>query len=443
MEIPSAYPAERAYALIHLAQEERGSKAKALTLLKEVSAEMIRISDPFEAQKVKALTAMELARIEPGEAFRILPQIEDSFHRSEVLESLALRLSRVDRRKALESAGRIPLEPIRERSAVALVKQWMDRDREKVDALYREALQAGMAIADPFTRTLILIELGKHWSRVEKDRESGLLELALISTERIASPSMRAEALEALADAWKGSDAVKAQTLLDRIDPAFLRVRTTLGEVQQWASVDPQKAIRLAEAVPSPYPLERAMAFKEIAESLRKAQPRLAFDFYEKAIRQILALPEGSKGRRLLSSLVMEAGRLDREKTLQDLLNVSEPETRDLLLEEGGSLWAEEDPLFALKAAGEISEGAFRFILYQRIADVVARKGLRLGTPASDQPDLLACYYWGLGREKARKDELQAIPQYEKALHEIRRVRDSRERSYLLAGIGCGMGIPR
>jgi hypothetical protein len=40
-----------------------------------------------------------------------------------------------------------------------------------------------------------------------------------------------------------------------------------------------------------------------------------------------------------------------------------------------------------------------------------------------------------LGREKARKDESQAIPQYEKALHEIRRVRDSKERSYLLAGL--------
>ena len=435
MEIPPVYPAERAYALLHLAKNREVSKAEALTLLKEVSAEMTRISDPFEAQKVKALAAMEMARIEPREAFRILPQIEDSFHRSGVLESLALRLSSVDRKKALESVGRIPLEPIRERSAVALVKQWMDRDRETVDAFYREALQAGMAIADPFTRALILIELGKHWSQVEKDRESGLLELALMSTEKIVSPSMKAEALEALADAWKSSDAVKAQTLWGRIDPSFLRVRTTLGDVRQWAPVDPQKAIRLAETVPSPYPLERAMAFKEIAENVRKAQPRLAFDCYEKAIRQILELPEGNKGRRLLSSLVMEAGRLDREKTFQDLLNVSEPEARDLLLQVGGSLWGQEDPLFALKAAREISEGAFRFLLYQNVADVEARRGVRLGKPAPDQPNLLACYYWGAGREKARKDESQAIPQYEKALHEIRRVRDSQERSYLLAGL--------
>ena len=435
MEIPPAYPAERAYALLHLATGREASKAEALTLLKEVSAEMKRISDPFEAQKVKALTALELARIEPRQAFRILPQIEDSFHRSGVLESLALRLSTVNRRKALESVERIPLEPIRERSAVALVKQWMDRDREKVDALYREALQAGMAIADPFPRALILIELGRHWSRIEKDRESGLLELALTSTEKITSPSLRAEAFEALADAWKGSEAVKAHALLGRIDPSFLRARSTLGEVQQWASVDPEMAIRLAEAVPSPYPLERAMAFKEIAEKLSKAQPGLAFDFYEKAIHQVLALPEGSRGRRHLSSLVMEAGRLNREKTLQVLLNVSEPETRDLLLREVGTLWAREDPLFSLRAACEISEGAFRFILYQNVADVEARRGLRLGKPASDQPNLLACYYWGLGREKARKEESQAIPQYEKALHEIRRVRDSRERSYLLAGL--------
>jgi hypothetical protein len=100
MEIPPAYPEERAYALIYLAKNKENSKAKALTLLKEVSAEVVKISDPFIAQKVKGLIAKELAIIEPREAFQILPQIEDSFYRSKSL-SLALRISCTDE-KSLE-----------------------------------------------------------------------------------------------------------------------------------------------------------------------------------------------------------------------------------------------------------------------------------------------------------------------------------------------------
>ena len=39
---------------------------------------------------------------------------------------------------------------------------------------------------------------------------------------------MKAEIIEALAEAWKSSDEARAQTLLDRIDPSILRVRKSL-----------------------------------------------------------------------------------------------------------------------------------------------------------------------------------------------------------------------
>jgi hypothetical protein len=437
MEVPAACPGERAYALLCLAKSREVPRDEALTLLREVSAETVKIPDPIELQKLEALTALELVRVEPKEAFRIVPQIKNSFHRSEVLEALALRLSGEDRKIAFQLSEKISFEPIRERCRVAIVNQWMERDRERVDALYGQALQAAGEIADPYRRALILVELGKSWGRVEEGRETGPWKSALISAERITSPSMKAEALEVLAEAWKGSDPATAQAALGRIDPSFIRARTMLGEVQRWAPVDPRQAARLAETMASDYPLEKAMAFKEIGASLKKEQPRLAFDFFEKAFDRILALPKASRGRGLLPSLAMEAGRLDRERTLQFLVKVGEPETKDLLLRDCGSLWAEGDPLFALKAAGEISDGEVRFALYQRIADIEARKALRGQGSGSDQPSLHAFSYWGLGRERAIMDESRAIPQYEKALHEIRKIGDARSRSYLLAGLAA------
>ncbi len=409
MEIPAAYPEERAYALIHLAKSRKIERTQALTLLREVSAEMLKISDPFEASKVRGLIAKELAKLEPREALQVLPRIEDPLYRSEILGALALRLSKKDRKGALGLAERIPLEPIRIKRSVDLVRQWMDRDRERLEALCQETLSTARSIADPYTRALILIELGRCWNRIERGRESALLEMALASAERISSPWMKAEIIEDLADAWKSSDRAKAQALLDRIDPSILLVRKSLDEVRQWATVDPQKAIRLAEAIPSPFPLERAMAFKEVAGNLKKVEPRLAFDLLERAIGQILALPEGHKGRKLLSSLVTEAARLDREKTFQKIRQVSDPETRDFLFKEAGLLWAQEDFPFALKAVQEISEGSLRLILYQKIADVAAKRPFPSMKSGSAQ-QVSSCFSVGKGKGKGKEGRITGHP---------------------------------
>jgi hypothetical protein len=160
--------------------------------------------------------------------------------------------------------------------------------------------------------------------------------------------------------------------------------------------------------------MEKAMALKEAAGGFKKGQPPLAFDLCWRAIDQVLMLPEEHKGRKFLSSLVTEAARLNKEGTLQRLLQISEPDTREILLKEAGSFWAQEDPSFALKAAREILEGSLRFVLYQKIADHEAKKLSRPGRPGTEQPVSLAFSQWGLGREKAKKDESQAASHYEK-----------------------------
>ena len=437
MEIPRAFPEERAYALIFLAKSRKVQKAKALTLLKEAYADTLRISDPFETQKVTGLIGKELAQREPREALRFLPGIEDAFYRSEVLGALALELSKKDRKEALDLAVRIPIEPIRIKISVDLIRQSMDRNREGVNALYREALRAAMTLADPYTRASILIEVGKSWNRIERGMESKLFEMALTSAEKISSPWMKAEIIEDVAEGWKHSDKVRPQALLDGVDPSVLRVRKSLDEVRQRTAADPEKARQLAEAIPSQFPFEKATAFKEVAGNLKKAEPRTASDLFERAIELTLTLPEGHRGRRLLSPLVMEAARLDKERTLRKIRQVSEPETRDLLFSVGSGVWIQEDLPFALKAALEISDGSLRLALYQKMADDEAKRHARSMTSGPDQTGLLALSYWGLGRERAKKDESQAPPYYEKALGEIRKIKDPKERSYLLSGLAA------
>ena len=92
---------------------------------------------------------------------------------------------------------------------------------------------------------------------------------------------------------------------------------------------------------------------------------------------------------------------------------------------------------FALKAAREISEGALRFILYQKIADAEAKELSRPGKAWIGTTGLSRFSQWGLGREKAKRDESQAVPHYEKALQEIRKIKDPKERSYLLGGLAA------
>jgi len=433
-QIPSLFPEARAYAFLHLAKSTRLPKAKALGLLRNGLLEATKVVDPFEALKIKALVGKGFAKLEPEEAFRILPQIQDPFYLSEILAQLATRFSQIDKKKGLGLAEKIPLEGIRNKVIVDIISLWMERDRDKVASLYDQALRVALSIPDPHNRALILLDVGKNWGRWMRGEEEPVFDLALESTRQIPSPSKKAEILEALAEAWKKSNLTKAQTILNGIDPSLIHARKSLEEIRLWSKVDPMKALQWAEALSPHFSLEKAAAFEEVAAGMKKAQPDLALSVYERGLDTALTVPEGVKQRKLLSELIREAVLLDREKTFRRLLQIEDRETRDFLFREAGLALIKEDPSWAMRAANEISESSMRLALYQKIADGMSNRRRLV------HPEQRALSQWGMGREKAKKDESEAGDHYEKALWDIEKVTDRRERSYLLSGLAAEWG---
>ncbi len=433
--IPAEFSEGRAYSFLLLSQRPGVPRAQVIVLLKKALTETERVTDSFESQRIKSLVGKELAKVDPQEALRLLSQIQDPFYRSEILRHLAEEFSQRDRKKALELAERIPLESLRAQTVLRVIGRGMELDRERVYSLYREVLEAAQFLPDPYARALNLVELGKDWGHLEKGRETFPFELALKFAEQISSPSYKAEVLEALAAAWKNSDPAKAQAILERIDPSAVSVRKSLGEIRLWAKTDPRRAQLWADSLPPAFPYERAMALKEVAVSLKKSQPQAALEVLEKALGQVLAQPVGPRQTKLLLELIAESASLDKERTLTKLRQLPDRQIRDLLFKEAGTLWAREDPLQALKAAREISEGSLRLALYQKVAEGAARKLNQGKTEEAKPPLLSALIAWGQGREKAKREQLQAVPFFERALEEIGKVTDPRERSYLLSAL--------
>jgi hypothetical protein len=428
-QIPPLFPEARAYSFLHLAGNTRLPKAKALRLLGSGLLEATKVVDPFEALKIKALIVKRLAKLKPEEAFRILPQIQDPFYLSEILAQLAIRFSQVDKRKSLGLAEKIPLEGIRNEIIVDIISLWMEQDRNKVSSLYGQALRVASSLSDPYTRTLFLLDLGKDWGQWVRGKEGPVFTLALESARQIPSPSRKAEILEALAEAWKKLDPAKAQAILNEIDPSLTHVRKSLEEIRLWSKIDPMKALGWAETLSPNFSWEKAVAFKEVAVGMKKAQPDLALNVLERGLVTALTSPEGVKQGKLLSELIREAALLGREKTLRRILQIEDIKTRDFLLREAGMALIKEDPSWAIRAATEISESSLRLALYQKIADGMSN---RRRLAASEQR---ALSQWGIGREKAKKDESQAEAHYVESLQDIERVTDLRERSHLLSGL--------
>ena len=437
--ISSAFPAIRAYSFLHLAGKAGLPQTKALELLKNAIVEIPRVADSVESQKIQSLSVKDLAKIEPGEALRILPRIEDPVYHSEILGQLAWQFSQKDKRKALGLAEKIPLETLRTKTIVQIVRHWMGQDRDRTNSLYAEALQAGMSISDPYTRTLTLLELAKSLGKWERGKETAVLDLALKSAGGISPPSMKTKILETLAESWKKYDKNKAQTILDGIDPSVSLARKTLEEIRLWVKTDPLKAYKWADTFPSAFPLEKGIALKEAAASLKKAQPAMAADILEKAFLGVLELPEGPRERKLLSQLVVELAALDTERTLRMIRQIPDREIKDLLLREAGLAWVKMDvssaaPI-AMRAASEISESSLRMALYQKIAERLAREWPSAKADWSNRPSMLGLAQWGLAKAKVKTEETEAIPFLEKALREIEKVPDPKERSYLLSGL--------
>jgi len=435
-EIPPGFPEARAYSFLYLSGKT-GEKGKALGLLKNALAETAKVSDPFESQKIRRLIGMGLARLEPAEALRLLPEVADPYYRSEILGELAREFSKKDKRKALDLAEKIPLEDLRTQIMVGVIAQWMPKEYEQITALYREALTATFSISDPFNRALAQIELGKDWERLERGKGAVALDGSLKSAEEIPSAGMKAEILEILAETWKNFDKTRAQEILEAVDPRVIRARKSLEEIRLWAKTYPERALRWAEAIPAAFPLEQVIALKEVAGSIRNTQPVLAFDIFERAFDQNLMLPEEPQGRKISSQLVGELALLNQGKTFGRILRIPDRETKDLLLMEAGNAFAKENPLWAFQAANEISESSCRLALYQKIAEREAKKPAPSQTDRLPNPALTVLRQWGLGREKARKEESRATAFFEKALEEIGKIQYDREKSYLLSGLAA------
>jgi hypothetical protein len=434
--IPLVSPEARAYSFIHLAKVNlKISKKKAEEFLKRALAETSHVSDPYEGEKIKSLIGQCLVEIQPIEALQMVPKIKDPFYRSQILGQMALKFSPQDKRKGLDLAEKIPLENIRHRRIIDVLNQWIPREIKKVVSLYQEALQSSLLIQDPFIRSSTLIELAKNWGKWDRGKEALLLDLTSRSLEEISSPSKKAEILEALAEAWKNLDKARAKKILEEMDLTLIQARRRLEEIRLWSKIDPKKAKQWAEALPSLFSLERALALKEVAAGFKKDEPALAYSIIEKALMEALSMSPGNKRSKLLSNIIVEAALLDKEKTLQRLLEIDDLETKNFLLLEAGKALSKVDPLWAMKAVSEISESAIRCTLYRKISeDLRTSLPLHKSNQTSSSP-LVALYYLGLAREKAKSNESQANSIYEKVVKEIEKVVNPLEKSYLLCSL--------
>jgi hypothetical protein len=416
----------RAYAFLQLALRPGIPREKAKTLLSRALEEAKQIPDAYESAKIMSRVGKKFARVDPQSALVVVQQIRDPFCRSEILSRMAESLLRKDPTKAMDLAGKIPLETMRAAAMVKIIGRGAREDRWKMLSLHQETFQAAQAIPDPYTRSLILIELGKEWGGMEKGKEIGPLEMALKTTEAIPNLSARAEVLEILAAAWKAFNTDTTPVIMSRIDPSVTGVQKTVGEVRLWAKTDPAKAGKWAESIPDSFPYEKAVALKEVAANWKKSQPKAALGLLKKALQLVSFIPEGARKNRVAAELAAEAASVDKEWTLRWIKQVPDPSLRDLLCKGAGNFWAGEDPAQALKAAGEISECSLRLPLYQKAAESAAKKA-----PGSFLSS------WALGREKAKREGLEAVPFFEEALQGIEKVKDPKERSYLLSGLAA------
>jgi hypothetical protein len=250
--------------------------------------------------------------------------------------------------------------------------------------------------------------------------------MALKTTEVIPNLSARAEVLETLAAAWKAFQPDTAPVIMSRIDPSVTGVQKTMGEVRLWAKTDPAKAGKWAESIPDSFPYEKAVALREVAANWKKSQPKAALSLLEKALQLVSFIPEGARKNRVAAELAAEAASVDKEWTLRWISQVPDPSLRDLLCKGAGNFWAAEDPVYALKAAGEISESSLRLPLYHKAAESSARKAL-----------LSFLSSWAVGREKAKREGPEAVPFFEEALQGIEKVSVAKERAYLLCGLAA------
>jgi hypothetical protein len=435
-EIPANQAEARTFSLIQVGGSKNLPEIKALVLLRKAMAEADRIEDPFQTQKAKTLILLKLAPLDLQAALEKAPQIEDPILRSELESQIVGRIGAGDPDRALKIAENIPDSFGRWKSILRILNQKLPREVDQLAAIYREALQAGAGISDPYTRALFLAELGKNWGRIDKPREGAAYDLALKSAGEISSPSLRTEVLEALAGNWKNTDKTKADSLIGGLDTHVLRARRAVEEVKLWAKLDSEKAQQMAEAIPVAFANERAQAFKEVAVVIKKARPDQSRDLLEKAWQLFVTAPGGGSRDKNLSSILCEMASFNLDKAFALAQTISDRRIREaMLVEAGNALLKEGNPAVisgAMRIGKEIAEGSARASLYQRIADLASKGGKGINP---NQPATNALSQWGQGREAAKKEETKALPYFEAAFQEIGKISDPKEGSFILSGL--------
>jgi len=425
--ISLSQPAVRAYALLELGRVQRLSAEKSTALLKGVIAEANRVEEPFEAEKLKTLAVMELSKKNFPEAIAILLEIQDPYFRSQILSQWARERAAENPRKAMEWAMKIPLAPQRHRVMLGLIGQTIEADHRRVSTFFEEAYRTARKIPNAYRKSLFLVELAKDWEGWEKGKAAAVLEEALQSAERIASPEQKAEALERIAAGFQDFDRPRAQRIQEWYDPRAIRVSRIVEEVRILAKAEPERAHRMAQSIPGDFPVQKASALREAAVGSKTAQPSLAQKAMEEALELLLALDDTDRRMKLLSQWVTEAAAIEPAKTFERIRKISEGPLRDGLLKDAGFIWAGKNPDLARKAALEIAEGSTRFLLYQKMAEKAPQ-----WSPSEEMKPLLAFLLpWGEGRQKAKKEETEALPFYERAYEALGRISDGKERANL------------
>ena len=146
-----------------------------------------------------------------------------------------------------------------------------------------------------------------------------------------------------------------------------------MGEAKLWVKTDFGKAKQAAESIPGDFPVEKAQAFKELGIAVKKTQPALGLEYFEKAWVLAATIPEGGSKVKILIQILNETALLNVDKALSLSRVIPDREMKDRLLREAGSsLFKEESPSSlsgALKIAKEISESSLRAAVYQKAAD--------------------------------------------------------------------------
>jgi hypothetical protein len=382
-----------------------------------------------------------ISRREPQKGMALIPQLNDPYDRSRILTQIASREGAQDKAKGQAVADKIPLEAFRQTAIVEGIDRWVDQERDRFRRLGYEALQAAASISDPYERIFRLIEIGKTGEIGDGQTTSEAFIMAWKSLGEISSPWKKTAACQALAENWKRVDPERARAVLREIDPAVIRLQAFIGEIRLWAAVDPDRARQMAEEIPDAYPMEKASALKEAALAGKHSQKGAAWESLEKCLQLVLPLPSAGTGRvKFLATVVAEMARMDGERTSRMLEKIPE-EARDTLLVEAAKAWIQENSpdglRRALASAYQISRSSLRLMLLRGIADAAPRATGSIQSNPSISPALAGIFFWGMGREQGKKEELEAVPFFEKARQLFAQVKGEKERAFLTSALAA------